>query len=183
MTDNRRERYAVAIAEAAKPEDPDIGHWLHEWFPEADAAMAVGDSEIHTAVYRENDRGGEARRVVGQIRRDLGVEFRGNPWSVENMGKATTAVRELAAENACLRADLGEAREQCTEMEQHHRFAQAEAQGRTDRHYAAIERVNDLYNPLCDAVDTIRYGPAKVNAQWADDLMDIIRAALNGDQS
>lgn len=97
---DRRARYSAAIEDA----------WYSNGFnwegPAADAAMAVADGEIHTAVYRENDKGGEARAVVGQIRRDLGVEFEGQVWSVENMGKAVTAVRELKDENARLRAEL-----------------------------------------------------------------------------
>ncbi|MFF3249695.1 hypothetical protein ACFYWP_01460 [Actinacidiphila glaucinigra] len=60
------------------------------------------------AVYAENDRGGEARGIVGMVAKLAGVQLGTNPldgniWSPRNMMRVVEAVQKLADANANLR--------------------------------------------------------------------------------
>jgi hypothetical protein len=61
----------------------------------------------------ENERGGEARGVVHNVARTLGVDLTsaiqgGGLWSPPNMARAISAAEKLAAESGRMRALLGE---------------------------------------------------------------------------
>jgi hypothetical protein len=65
------------------------------------------------AAYRQNDKGGEARNVVGQIAKAAGVTLSsafirpldGDVWSPANMARVLQGVQDLAAENQALREE------------------------------------------------------------------------------
>ncbi|AFO10922.1 hypothetical protein ELB20_56 [Streptomyces phage phiELB20] len=68
------------------------------------------------AVYRENDRGGEAREIVGLLAKVVGVNLGashegprpldGNVWSPRNMMRVVQAVQEVLGEHESLRKEL-----------------------------------------------------------------------------
>ncbi|WP_028192305.1 hypothetical protein [Salinispora pacifica] len=58
------------------------------------------------AVYEEHERGGEARAVVLEIGRLVGVPLGGATWGVADMQRVIKAVRELRDEAIRLHLDL-----------------------------------------------------------------------------
>lgn len=64
-----------------------------------------------SAVYAENDRGGEARHVVGLLAKVLGVNLSphpldGNIWSPRNMMRVVESAQQLTGEYEALRKEL-----------------------------------------------------------------------------
>lgn len=65
------------------------------------------------AAYKQNSQGGEAREIVAQIAKVVGVQLSsafirpldGNVWSPRNMARVLTGVQELVSENQVLRQE------------------------------------------------------------------------------
>lgn len=89
MDDERRERYAVAMA-AAHDGGPE---WAYEWYPEADAVMAVADAELDAAHRQVDARRIELLRVNEQRH-------------AQEINRLNDYAADLRSENSRLRAEL-----------------------------------------------------------------------------
>ncbi|MFD6636731.1 hypothetical protein ACFWDN_13010 [Micromonospora chalcea] len=75
---------------------------------------------VERAVYAENERGGEARAVVAEVGRLLGVRLGadviGETWAVANMQRVVKAVRDMRDSRDALVRDNLALREECQQL-------------------------------------------------------------------
>ncbi|MEV8056541.1 hypothetical protein AB0P37_08440 [Streptomyces antimycoticus] len=117
--DYRRERYAAAMA-AANDGGPE---WAYEWYPEADAAMAVADEEhdlIREAAEFHQRRYVAAHDENARLRAELDASERRYRSSVETyqdmraeFSKVVRWREEDAKEMERLRTELATVKEEC----------------------------------------------------------------------
>ncbi|MEU7243394.1 hypothetical protein [Streptomyces sparsogenes] len=186
MTDDRRERYAAAMA-AANDGGPE---WAYEWYPEADAAMAVADEEVSRAV---GDRAAlvfENARLAARVRSAEAAHRA--VWAKHQERGAR--IFELQGEKGELREEITRLREEigsdvngvCTGM--HADVAEAHAAWEEEREAnarlrAELEENTGVIRALRRQRDTAEATVARVRAvvdgtSWASNFKDRVRAAL-----
>ncbi|GAA1064699.1 hypothetical protein [Streptomyces asiaticus] len=153
MSDERRERYAAAMAAAydAGPE------WAYEWYPEADAAMSVADEEVSArAASVQSYWECEAKRWQG---RAADAEQK-----VIDMGGYRVAAEALGADNARLRAELYYA-----QLKREDNWAEVVRTSATiERVRAVLTELNSRADAWSEAAQEVLSG---VEYGWAADLL------------
>lgn len=162
---------------ACYPWDDISDHEKQHWYPYVDAAMSVADAELNEELVAwakdarklldKNARLREELRTEEQVSLALSRELEATRRAKqENDERHQILIADLRKEhevwgalarrnleraheeNARLREERDEAREQCTEMGRQHRFAEEEAQGRIEHLRAIIERVRVLVDSI-----------------------------------